>query len=216
MNDFISDFGIYRLAKVLKRHDVFNDKTVCWFWKNAHHWDASTQEDFDAIAERRIVARCNQPDRLDLTDDEGSWLALIAGRRTPGPYPTLNLTSRKVRREIPISWIAALRPDGPDSDPLLPWDNQPVTKRAGFDESVYRLIDECQENIRRQIIAQFQKERPEDYKFLDGYIISKRKTRHTAQERRRAKTIIDRLRRLEATEFYPEAERKATNKVRTA
>jgi hypothetical protein len=111
---------------------------------------------------------------------------------------------RAVGGEIPISQIEALRPNGLDSDPLMPWDYAPVQRFAGFDEQVYQLIDDSQENIRCEIIRQFQTERPEDYKFLLAYILSKRKLRHTAQERRRARSIISRLRRLEATELFPE------------
>jgi hypothetical protein len=193
--DFAGNFGIYKLYPFLKAHDAAKDHVIEWFWKQSKHWSALTQESFDAIAQRRILTKCNHPEQY-LADDEATWLALFDKKN-----PTIDMTSRRIRREIPISQIKALRT--PEGDLLMPWDNKPACRAADFHETFHKIIDNWQEDLRREIINQFQKERPVDYAFLLGYIASKRKKCHTAQERRRAKTIIDRLRRLEATEFYP-------------
>jgi hypothetical protein len=150
-----------------------------------------------------------------LEDDacQAAWLDLLERRAFNGRDANVagqtagRRQVRDVERLLPLSQLPDLPsadPEDPESEKLAPWDNQPVTRRAGSDPAVCALIDELQEDIRRQIIRQFEKERPEDYKFLVEYIGSKSKTRHTSQDRRRAKTIIDRLRRIESTEFFPQ------------
>jgi hypothetical protein len=193
--DFAGNFGVYKLYPFLKAHDAAKDHVIEWFWKESKHWSAPSQESFDAIAQRRILTKCNHPEQY-LADDEATWLALFDKRN-----PTIDMSSRRIRREIPISQIKGLRTE--DGDILLPWDNKPACRAAGHEEFFHRIISNWQDDVRRQIIKQFSKERPEDYAFLLGYIASKRLMSHTAHERRRARTIIDRLRRLEATEFYP-------------
>jgi hypothetical protein len=162
---------------------------------------------YDRVTGKEVYAE------TQLEDDacQSAWLALLERRAFGGRDANVagqtagRRQVRQIERIVPVSQLTlpAADSEDPESEPLAPWDNQPVTRRAGSDPAVYALIDELQEDIRRQIIAQFAKERPEDYKFLVEYIGSKGKTRHTAQERRRAKTIIDRLRRIESTECFP-------------
>jgi hypothetical protein len=229
VNPFVSDFAIYKLGAVLQQNGILNDSALRWYWRSAPHWDAPTQEAFDSLAERRIRERCNRPDSLSYRDfstfdtairqgvrrrtwnsredaEQEAWLALFERRAFNGRDANVlgQTTARRqtrANREIPISQIASLRPT-PDSDPLPLWDYRP--RVAGSEENGYyvRLIGDHQNWIRRQIMSQFQKERPEDYAFLIDYLATKRMRAHTAPERRRAKTIIDRLRRIEATERF--------------
>jgi hypothetical protein len=120
--DFAGNFGIYKLYPFLKAHYAAKDHVIEWFWKQSKHWSALTQESFDAIAQRRILTKCNHPEQY-LADDEATWLALFDKKN-----PTIDMTSRRIRREIPISQIKALRT--PEGDLLMPWDNKPACRAA--------------------------------------------------------------------------------------
>jgi hypothetical protein len=61
-NDFVSDFGLFRLHSLLVELDpTQQDANISWYWRTAPEWPAGSQSEFDSVARARISARLGKP-----------------------------------------------------------------------------------------------------------------------------------------------------------
>jgi hypothetical protein len=87
-----------------------------------------------------------------------------------------------------------------DSTTTAPWDEIDSSDyyRANFADDVRRALISAKHDQQRGVLLQLRDERPDDYEFLISYLAGRRKGRFTRQERNRAGSIIERLRRAAA------------------
>jgi hypothetical protein len=251
-HEFASEFGIHKLAAILKElgcSEADQTRLFDWYWKHAKNWNASSQSEFNDLANANLTVEYLRPAirggtkksipakmrsrrvvetatgqhiaETQIPDDaeQDAWLHLLeAGTMDPKSAYTAGITAghegvRSVTRELPMSQRKRTDADSETSESLegvAPWDQDK------FDSEITRYLHNKQEDRRKDILRQFREEHSDDYEFIVNYVdrqtkvrfrrgrivpVMMRGARISQADRNRARTIIDKLRRMDGREY---------------
>lgn len=223
MNEYASTFLVFKLVPFLNELGCtgsLQSKAISWFHQNARLWSAESQSEFDTEARARLkvfattqaikqgTQKSLSPERRHLQRDaiQQAWVNLLERGKDDGS--SANVAGRNAGHNIAAteSRYVSVEPDETEVDedgdaPPAPWDVIDESDRyRRWSADVEQFLRQLKDDIRRTILNRLREERPDDYEFLVTYIEHRWKGRFTRQERDRAKTIIDRLRRQERKE----------------
>jgi hypothetical protein len=222
LHEYASTFLVFKLVPFLNElgcADSLQSKAISWFHQNAGRWSAGTQQEFDAEARARLkvfvttlaikqgTQKSLSPQRRHLQCDaiQQAWVSLLESGADGGR--AANIAGRNAGHDIgrtELRYVSVERDDEADEDDdalPAPWDAIDESDRyRSWSAEVEQFLRDYREDIRRTILNKLRDERPDDYAFLVDYIERRWGSRFTRQQRDRAKSIIDRLRRQEQRE----------------